>query len=551
VTRASNAAAPSRGGATGARLLVEALKAHGVDTIFGIPGIHNLTIYDALYGDSTVRLITCRDERGAAHMADGYARVRGRPGVCLTVPGPGVTNALTGIAEAYADSSPVLLLASQLAAPTLAADKEDFHQLRDTDAVLRSVTAWGTRPASVDDVGPAVAEAFQRFHTARPRPCYLELPMDLLAAPAEGVAPATVRPCVRAEPDPEHVAAAVALLARAGRPLLLLGGGARDAAEPLRTLAERLAIPVVMSSSGKGVVPEDHPLSVGDGWMAHQLGREALERADCVLAVGCRFGPLTTSWWSRRIPGEIVHVDIDASEIGKHQPAAVGIVADASAAARALLDAVTAARMTARQLWLNPVEVREARRAAIRRRAPDAVLTLEQLRAVLPDEAVLFNDINGIACWGAGAFVCREPRTFHYPIGFGCLGFALPAAIGGKIAAPRRPVVALSGDGGFLFTGQELATAVRERLDLVAIVFNDNGYGTIKSDQAHRYPGRAVGGDLSSPDFVRYAEAFGARGLRVDALDDLPAVTAHALALDGPTVIEAPCPQALPPWIED
>ena len=196
------------------------------------------------------------------------------------------------------------------------------------------------------------------------------------------------------------------------------------------------------------------------------------------------------------------------------------------------------------------VAVREQRRAAIRERAPDAVATLEGLRRVLPDETLVFNDINGIACWGAGAFTCRKPRTFHYPIGFGCLGFAVPAAIGAKLARPDVPVVALSGDGGFLFSGHELATALHEGASVIIVVFNDHAYGTIKADQAYRYPGRPLGGDLRSPDCVRYAEAFGARACRVDSVRNVPEAVASALQHDGPSLIEAPCPQALPPWIE-
>ncbi len=203
-----------------------------------------------------------------------------------------------------------------------------------------------------------------------------------------------------------------------------------------------------------------------------------------------------------------------------------------------------------RRPWLDVVAVREGRRAAIRKRAPDAVGTLEGLRRLLPDESLVFNDINGIACWGAGAFICRRPRTFHYPIGFGCLGFAFPAAIGAKLARPAVPVVALCGDGGFLFSGQELATAVHERVSVIAVVFNDNSYGTIKADQSYRYPARSIGGDLRSPDFVRYAEAFGARGCRVGSVHNVPEAVAAALEYEGPTLIEAPCPQALPPWIE-
>ena len=538
---------------TGAQLLVETLKTHGVDTIFGVPGIHNLGIYDALVGEPSVRIVTTRDERGAGHMADGYARATGRPGVCLTVPGPGVTNALTAIGEAYADSSPVLLLASQLPSATVALDREDFHQLRDSEAVLASVTQWGARPARAEEISRAVEEAFCRFETGRPRPCYVDLPMDLLSANVDATVvahQANPTPCAASGLPLADVRRATETLIAASRPVLLVGGGAWKAAGLVQELAERLSIPVVMTNSGKGVVPEDHHLSLGDGWMVHQLGREALEQADVIMAIGVRFGPLTTSWSTRQITGQVVHVDIDPSEIGKHTPAAIGIVGDARQVVEALLLQLPGRDVEARRPWLDVIAVRERRRAAIRERAPDAVATLEGLRRILPDEALVFNDINGIACWGAGAFICRRPRTFHYPIGFGCLGFALPAAIGAKLARPDVPVVALCGDGGFLFSGHELATAVQEDVGVVAVVFNDHAYGTIKADQGYRYPARSLGCDLRSPDFVRYAEAFGARAWGVDSVRKVPEAVAAAMQHDGPSLIEAPCPQVLPPWIE-
>jgi acetolactate synthase-1/2/3 large subunit len=439
-------------------------------------------------------------------------------------------------------------------------DREDFHQLRDVEAVLASVTQWGVRPARAEEIGQAVEEAFRHFNTGRPRPCYVDLPMDLLSARVDAAVVAHQagrNQCASGVPLAD-VRRAADMLMGASRPLLLVGGGAWKAAEPLRELVELLSIPVVMTSSGKGVVSEDHPLSLGDGWMAHQLGREALEQADAILAIGVRFGPLTTSWWTRRIGGRVIHVDIDPTEIGKHTPASIGIVGDAKQVVEALglqlqgqfREQFRERETGARRPWLDVVAVRERRRAAIRARAPEAVATLEGLRRVLPDESLVFNDINGIACWGAGAFICRRPRTFHYPIGFGCLGFALPAAIGAKLARPDVPVVALCGDGGFLFSGHELATAVQERVPVVAVVFNDNAYGTIKADQRYRYPDRSLGGDLRSPDFVRYAEAFGARGCRVNSVQQVPEAVAAALEVDIPTLIEAPCPQALPPWIE-
>jgi acetolactate synthase-1/2/3 large subunit len=379
--------------------------------------------------------------------------------------------------------------------------------------------------------------------------------MDLLSAKVdvaggEGRGEGSANRCASPVLPLDDVRRAAEALMRASRPLLLVGGGAWKAAGSLRELVERLSIPVMMTSSGKGTVSEDHPLSLGDGWMVHQLGREALEQADTILAIGVRFGPLTTSWWTRQIGGALIHVDIDPSEIGKHLPASIGIVGDAKQVAEALVLQFRERDVGARRPWLDVVAVRERRRAAIRARAPEAVATLEGLRRILPDQSLVFNDINGIACWGAGAFICRQPRTFHYPIGFGCLGFALPAAIGAKLARPEVPVVALCGDGGFLFSGHELATAVLERVPVVAVVFNDNAYGTIKADQSYRHPARSLGGDLRSPDFVRYAEAFGARGCRVDSVQKVPEAVAAALERDVPTIIEAPCPQALPPWIE-
>jgi len=537
---------------TGGQLLVEALKSQGVDTIFGVPGIHNLAVYDALVNEPAIRIVTTRDERGAAHMADGFARGSGRPGVCLTVPGPGVTNALTAIGEAYADSSPVLLLASELPTDTVTRDREDFHQLRDVEQVLGAVTQWGTRPASASEIAPAVHDVFHRFESGRPRPCYIDLPIDLLNARSDiPLAPTT--------PRADHGAtnrqaidsnAVIDALLAAHRPLLFVGGGAWKATTTLREIVELLCLPVVMTNSGKGIIPEDHPLSLGDGWMTHQLGREALEQADVILAIGVRFGPLTTSWWTRRLPGRLIHVDIDPTEIGKHTPVSIGIVGDAQQVADALMTELRTRQPSGRQPWLDIVDVRERRRAAIRKRAPDAVATLEGLRRVLSDDTLVFNDINGIACWGAGAFVCRQPRTFHYPIGYGCLGFALPAAIGAKLARPELPVVVLTGDGGFLFSGHELATAVQERVSLTVVVFNDNAYGTIKADQGYRHPGRSIGNDLRSPDFVRYAEAFGVRGCRVDSVSKVPELVAKALDQRSTTLIEAPCPQVLPPWIE-
>lgn len=534
---------------TGADALVLALKAEGVDTIFGIPGTHNLAIYDALYRDGHIRHITARHEQGAAFMADGYARASGRPGVCLTVTGAGATNAYTPIGQAYSDSSPVLLLCSQIETTRVGRDHELFHELKDSLQVFASVTTWRKRPMRADEIAPAVHEAFRRFKTGRPRPIMLEVPMDLLAAEEDlAIFPAEDYP--RAQADPAAVERALGLLLGADRPVVFAGGGVRSAGcgATVAAIADLLGAPLTTSANGKGSIPENHHLFLGDGWSVHNVSHPVIEAADAMLAIGTRFGPQSTAYQKLKVPRTLVHVDIDPDEIGKHYPVALGLVGDAGAISGQILAALRAKGVKSRKCWANLAAARAARDARVAERAGPIVEILKDVRAALPRDGLLFNDLNTISYWTPGLFPSTHPRDYHYPVGYGVLGFAFPAAVGAKAACPDRACLALAGDGGFLYTVSELATAVANHIPAVAVVFNDNCYGAVMSDQLAHYEGRGLGCELVSPDFLRLAESFGAKGFKVD-LFGLREALVEAFKSDVPVVIEAPVPPVAPPWL--
>lgn len=535
---------------SGGEAVVKSLKEAGVDTIFGIPGTQNLAIFDALAADPAITLITARHEQGAAFMADGYARVTGRPGICLTVSGPGAGNTLTPLGQAYSDSSPVLLVSSQVHSWLLDRDRESFHDLRHAMRVFESVTKWRGRARDVSTIPVLVRDALRTITSGRRRPGYLEIPCDVLESKGwvEIHALDFVAPIV---PPGSLLEAASRRLRTAKRPALYLGGGVArsEAKRAVLALAERLQAPIITSMNGKGAVPDGHPLVVGGGWGAHQIGAQVISKADVVLALGTRFDPLSTNYWHLEFP-ELIHVDVDSAELGKHYTPTIGIVGDVGITASrlvALLDHSGFA--TPSQCWTNVAAHRQERLRQIDDRAGSALQVVRALRASLPDDAVLFNDLNIVSYWSWPGYEVVEPETFNNPSGFGCLGFALPAAIGARIGAPNRPTVALIGDGGFLYTVQELATAVHHRIAVVVIVFNNNAYGAVREDQRLNWAGRTIGVDLTNPDMVRLAEAFGARAVRVDSAEAIGAVVSNAIESPGPTVIEAPAPAVAPPWI--
>lgn len=525
---------------TGARLLVEALEAEDVEAVFGLIGSHVTAIYDALLGAPRIRTIDARHEQGAAYMADGYARATGRPGVCLVTAGPGATNTLTAAGTAFADSSPLLVIAGQVPSDVLGLHKGAFHECADQLGMFRPVTGWQGRPRHASEIPALVHQAFATLRQGRPRPAYLEIPCDLLEAlaPRSAGGPAAQRPRPAVELD---VRKAVAMLRASRAPALWAGGGVirSGASEELRGLAEALGAPVFVTCSGKGAIPADHPLAV-DYWLPSEPARALLERADLVLAVGTRFTSMATAGWRLRLP-RLVQIDIDPGELGKNYPVELGLVGDA----RTVLGQLRASG--AEDGWgdrasraSDIASVRLAVEADAAGRFPESLELLRGIRAAVARDAIIVCDITTLGTLARRYFPVYEPGTFVCPLGFGTLGSAYPLALGAKAGRPDRQVVAICGDGGFLFNLQELATAVQSGLDAVVLLVNDGGYGAIRDWQRRHAGGRFTGVDLHTPDFVGVAQAFGALGLRAKGTADVPDLLRAALREPRPVLLEVP-----------
>jgi thiamine pyrophosphate-dependent acetolactate synthase large subunit-like protein len=533
---------------TGGEWVVEALRAEGVRHAFGIPGVHNLAIYDALLGQTDIRHILARHEAGAGFMADGYARASGRPGVVLVTTGPGATYALTPLVEAYAGSQPVLLIASDIPADLIGKGVGALHEVPNQIDCLRPVCRWAETLGAGRDIPGAVQGAFHLFRTGRPGPIALSIPTDLLTARVE----AQLTPPGQGRRPPCDVSlletAAERYLRRARRPLIVAGGGvvAAEAGAELTALAERLGAPVITTVMGRGSLAETHPRWLGV-LPDRRACQPALEAADVVLAVGCRFAHRSTRGLllnlQLRPDQSLIHLDLDPTVIGKIVPATLGIVGDARDGLAGLLAVLGPGPATAEWDWSRLT----AQRAA---RGPRYTATIDRLlrilRESLPADTIVVSDQTGINYWMEWHFPVLAPRTFLYPVGSATLGYGVPAAIGARVAQPDRPVVAVVGDGGFLYSVNELATAVKYALPVVFLVVNDERYGAIKYLQEAIF-GRWGEADLTNPDFPALARAFGAAGQRADDLDQLGPALAKALAHPGPTVVELPL-AIDPPW---
>jgi acetolactate synthase-1/2/3 large subunit len=525
--------------------VVEALRAEGVRHVFGIPGVHNLAIYDALLRQRDLVHVLARHEAGAAFMADGYARASGRPGVVLVTTGPAATNALTPLAESHAGSVPVVLIASDVVSALVGRDVGALHAVPNQIDCFRPVARWAEAVSDADDIPRTLAYAFERLRTGRPGPVVISIPNDFLAAPVATALPA--RSAGRRPPcHVEDVEAAARVLAGAARPLVIAGGGvvAAGAEATLVAVARRLGAPVVSSVGGRGVIDERDELFHA---VLPDRRRTApvLRAADVVLAVGTKLGHRHLEKLDVTLgPGQrCVHLDLDPSVIGRAWKADVGLVGDAGAGLAALLAALGDGPAAAGwdRAWLAGV-----RADAGPRFTPEIAGLLASLRRALPDDGILVNDQTGLTYWAEWRYPVHAPRTFLYPAGSAVLGYAVPAAIGAKLARPERAVVAVAGDGGFLFSVNELATAVKYRLPIVFLVIDDGGYGAIRWLQDRLY-GRSGETRLANPDFAALARAFGAGGERVDDPSRLGDALTRALAADGPTVLELRA-TIEPPW---
>ncbi|MGP8033652.1 MAG: 5-guanidino-2-oxopentanoate decarboxylase [Steroidobacteraceae bacterium] len=521
------------------------LAAYEGDTVFGMAGTMTLELYRGM-ARSGIRHVQCRNEQGASLMADGYARATGKPGVCTIIGGPGVTNAATGIAQAYCDSQPMLVLSG--AAPTLSHGKGwgAIHELNDQAAVTAGFTAFSAMVRYPEEVPELMARAYAVFRGSRPRPVHLSLPRDVLPLTVTAEWQPRRSPSLPMA-DPAAIEEAADILARAKQPFILVGGGAVGTAKSLAEIAERIGAPVLATNAGKGILPESHPLSLG-GSILQAASQEALRDADVVLLVGSEVAAGDHFVTKLDITGDIVRIDIDPLELTSMYPAAVPIQADARAAMPALSSAL-ARRQPAAQRADGERRVRE-----ILAHNMAKVTDLEKLharvwkilRSALPADAIVMGDATQIVYTGTAAMPMESERCWYYSGNYCALGFALPMAIGAKIAAPRRPVIAVAGDGGVMFTVNELATAAEERLALPVIVWNNDALKAIADGMDERNIPR-IGVTPRSPDFVRLAESLGCRGTRASGAEHLARSVREALAADRPTLIEV---REDSPWLK-
>jgi len=522
------------------------LAREGVRHVFGIPGVHNLAIYDALLRQSEITHILARHEQGAAFMADGYARAAGAPGVAIVTSGPAATNTLTPLAESYSGSVPVLVIMSDIASALVGHDLGALHEVPNQIECFRPVTRWAEALTETGAIATSLAAAFELTRTGRPGPVALSIPNDLLFARAEASPP----PQTTARRPPCHVAdveAAARRLRAATRPLIITGGGviAAGAEREMVAVARRLGAPVIATVSGRGALDERDPL-----WHSVLPDRRAtagaLQAADVVLAVGTKLGHRSLEKLGVTLGAgqTLVHLDLDPAAIGRMFKAEIALIGDARDGLAALLQALGAG--TPASGWDRAALV-ALRRDAGPRFTPDVAAAIATLRRALPDDAIIVNDQTGLTYWMEHRFPVYAPRTFLYPTGSAVLGYAVPAAIGAKLARPERAVLAVAGDGGFMFSVAELATAVKYRLPVVFLVVNDDRYGAIKYLQQRMYDGRWGEADLTNPDFPALARAFGARGERLSGVEAMPEAIGRALAADGPTLLELRM-TIEPPW---
>jgi acetolactate synthase I/II/III large subunit len=534
---------------TGGQAVVQALQREEVEYVFGLPGVQIMGIYDAFYGQSGVKLITVRHEQTTTYMADGYARVTGKPGVALVVPGPGVQNASAALGTAYSCSSPVLLVAGQIESDMLGQDKGALHEINDQLDIVRPITKWCRRVLKVEEIPGAIHEAIRQMQIGRPRPTLVEVPPDVLATVADVTLPTPERYAAQS-PDRASVQRAAELLANAKKPLIWAGGGAilADASRELQTLAEALGAPVATTPEGKGAIPEDHPLALGVGFYGHGAPSLAAPRADVILAVGTRLTGQMRGPTAPKAPQRLIHLDVDAAVIGKNYPTDVALVGHAKPGLQMLLEAMHT-QQAPQDRWPRREleEIIRENNAWVRQQAPLQCEIIGQLQKVLNDDAVVVSGITNIGYWSHFALRIRRPRTYLSASYFATLGFAFPTALGAKVAVPDRQVVSLSGDGGFLYALPELATAVQYGINVVAVVFADGAFGASNNDQRTRYRGRIVGTTFHNPNFVQVAEAFGAKGIKAEP-DKLANALQEAFDANRPTLIEVPIPTLVPPF---
>jgi thiamine pyrophosphate-dependent acetolactate synthase large subunit-like protein len=520
---------------TGGAAVIDGLAAHGVRDVFGIPGTHNLELYRYL-PDSGIRHVVTRHEQGAGYAADGYARVSGRPGVLITTSGPGITNAITALATAYADSVPVLAISPGPPRGTVGGDIGWLHEMKNQQGALEAVCGRSIRVESADETPEVLAAIFERFATSRPRPVHLEIPIDVLEGTWQR-RPVPVRPLPQpVGPGRAQVVELAAALDGARRAVLVAGGGARGAGPQLRALAD-LGLPILTTVNGKGILDESHPASLGAG-IRLTAAQRALNEADLVIAVGTELGD--SDLWGGVVapgcPGErtVVRIDIDPNQMHKNVTADLAVVGDATIVLTELLDVLREKHFAARPF---ETDVAEAIASEAAEYAGPWAEVQRVLASALPADVVVAGDSSQVTYYGTVHHWPFTPSNrLLYPTGYATLGYGLPAALGAKIAQPERSVIAVFGDGAAMFSIQELMTVAEQGLAIPVVIVDNGGYGEIRDQMVDRGI-KPQGVDLRCPDFVALARAIGAHGVVAHSVEELGPLAAAALHGDRPTVI--------------
>lgn len=534
---------------TGAKALIHALEKEGVDVIFGLPGGANLPIYDALVG-ANLRHVLVRHEQSAAHMADGYARIKRKSGVCFATSGPGATNLITGIATAYADSIPMVAVTGQV---PLAMIGKDAFQETDIIGVANPCTKYAFQPRIATEIPEMVKKSFYIAESGRPGPVLLDIPKDVQQATAEMKFPDLIKvrgysPVVDA--DLSEVGKAAELILKAERPIIMAGGGVilSGAFAELQALAELLMIPVVTTFKGKGAFPENHPLAMGPiGMHGHPEANKIIIEADCIIAIGARFSDRSVGRFDEFGKGmSIIHMDIDPAEIGKNKSVDVAIVGDVKSSLRTLVKLLTkkVVKRDADNPWLKRrKELIQYFQETIKDydREITAKKSLKKLRELLPANAIATTEVGQCQMWASLHFDVISPGTFFSSTGLGTMGFGFPASIGAKAARPDVPVVDIAGDGSFNMTENALAVSVLEKLPVIVFLMNNYMLGMVAQWQRTFYNRRYSGvHQHQCPDYVKIAEAYGAQGIRAQSMAELEKAIKTAIKSDVATVIDIP-----------
>ena len=523
---------------------MHSLLLHGVDTVFGIPGVQTYGLFDALHqARDRIRVVYPRHEQATAYMAFGYAKSTGRQGVFSVVPGPGVLNAGAAICSAYGASTAVLCVTGQVPSDFIGSGKGHLHELPDQLGTMRSIMKWAARIDHPAEAPAAVAEAFRQMSTGRPRPVGLEMPWEVFSttAPVTFLEPPQSYPQI--EVDPERLTQAARLLRSARNPMIMVGGGAQHAAREVLELAELLQAPVVPFRSGRGIVADDHYLG-----FTCVSGFRRWSETDVLIGIGTRMELQWFRWPKPPRELKIINVDIDPAQMPRTKPT-VPIVGDARVAARGLIEAVMKEGATRASRREEFEAAKAATRAEIQKVQPH-IGYLDAMRDVLPRDGFFVEEICQTGFSSYFGFPVYAPRTFVTCGHQGTLGFGYSTSLGVKVAHPGKAVLSISGDGGFMFGVQELATAVQHGIHVVSVVFNNGAFGNVMRDQEERFAGHVIGAQLRNPDFVKLADSFGMAGYRVDTPGGLRQALEKAFAADAPALIEVKVERTreISPW---